>query len=56
MNRAASLSKIGKYIETAAAQNADIIVFGEGAVPGYPFWVSETSGAKFNDPMQKEIL
>ena len=33
-----------------------MIVFGEGLIPGYPFWLDVTGGAKFNDTVQKEIF
>lgn len=28
---------------------------GEALLPGYPFWISRTDGARFDSPMQKEI-
>jgi nitrilase len=31
------------------------MAFGEDLIPGYPFWVEMTQGAKFNDPRQKEL-
>jgi nitrilase len=31
------------------------VVFGEGVLPGYPFWLERTHGAEFNSPVQKEI-
>lgn len=56
MNRDLSLEKIETYILEAGAQGADLIVFGEGAVPGYPFWLDGTGGAQFNNAMQKELF
>jgi len=56
LSRDKTLAKVGKKIIEAAGEGADLIVFGEGIVPGYPFWVSETGGAKFNDEKQKEIF
>ncbi len=56
LNRAAGLSKVIDYIEQAGRQNADLIVFGEGAVPGYPFWLDGTGGANFDNAMQKELF
>lgn len=56
MNREASLEKIERYIAKAAREDADLVVFGEGGVPGYPFWLDGTGGARFNDPMQKELF
>jgi nitrilase len=31
------------------------VVFGEGLLPGYPFWLELTGGAVFNSQMQKEM-
>ncbi|NOX65618.1 MAG: carbon-nitrogen hydrolase family protein, partial [Chlorobi bacterium] len=33
----------------------ELIVFGEGLLPGYPFWLSLTNGSEFNSTVQKEI-
>ena len=46
--------KISSYISDAADQGADLVAFGEGLLPGYPFWVELTDGAKFNNELQKE--
>ncbi len=56
LNRLASLEKMQDYVARAATQKSDLIVFGEGAVPGYPFWLDNTGGARFDDPMQKELF
>ena len=50
-----TLDKIIGQIDAAAKQSADLIAFGEAAVPGYPLWVEVTGGAAFNDDRQKEI-
>jgi len=55
-DRNKTLEKVAETIKTVANHGADLIVFGEGLVPGYPFWVSDTGGAKFNDEKQKEIF
>jgi nitrilase len=31
-------------------------VFGEALVPGYPFWLEVTDGARFNSQLQKELF
>ena len=31
------------------------VVFGEGVLPGYAFWIERTDGARFDSAMQKEI-
>lgn len=55
LNRDATLEKIMSYVSDAATQNCDLVVFGEALLPGYPFWLELTGGAKFNDGVQKEI-
>lgn len=55
LNRDATLAKVCAAIETAAREGARLLAFGECLVPGYPFWVEPTDGARFNDPRQKEL-
>ena len=54
-NQQATLKKVCASIEEAGRQATDLIVFGEALVPGYPFWIEMTNGAKFNDDRQKSI-
>ncbi len=56
LDREATLKKVVAYVEEAAQQKAQLIVFGEGLVPGYPFWPDLTDGAKFNNAEQKELF
>ncbi len=55
LNRAQTLDKIIDYVERAARQECRLVAFGETLLPGYPFWVERTDGARFNSPVQKEI-
>lgn len=55
LNRQATIEKVGAYVQKAAAAGCDLVTFGEALVPGYPFWLSITDGARFNDPVQKAI-
>ncbi len=55
LNRKATISKIISYIEKAASKDCQLIVFGEALLPGYPFWIERTDGARFNSPIQKKI-
>jgi len=55
LNREATLAKVSDAISDAAAQNAQLIGFGETVLPGYPFWIERTDGARFNDPVQKDL-
>lgn len=56
LNREASLLKVGDWIDKAASAGCDLVVFGEALVPGYPFWVERTDGAKFESALQKELF
>ncbi|MBA3648314.1 MAG: hypothetical protein H0W62_07160 [Chitinophagales bacterium] len=42
-------------MDEAGAKGCGLVVFGEGLLPGYPFWVELTDGARFNSEIQKEI-
>ena len=55
-DRAATLDKVAGVIETAASQGCQLVAFGEALVPGYPFWIELTDGARFDSRRQKEIF
>ena len=55
LDREQTLVKILEYSQKAAEGGCDLVVFGEGLLPGYPFWIERTHGAEFNSPVQKEI-
>jgi len=55
LNRSQTLEKILDRVYEAAKAGCQLVAFGEALVPGYPFWVERTNGAKFNSPIQKEI-
>ena len=55
LDRARTLEKIIGYVETAASKDCRLLVFGEALLPGYPFWIELTDGARFNSRRQKEI-
>ncbi|MEM9982907.1 MAG: nitrilase-related carbon-nitrogen hydrolase, partial [Bacteroidota bacterium] len=54
LNRQATTDKIIQYIAEAGEQGCSLVVFGEAFLPGYPFWLSFTGGAQFDDSLQKE--
>lgn len=56
LNRDAGIEKVIDAIDDSAKESADLIVFSEAFLPGYPFWLSGTGGAEFNSPTQKEIF
>lgn len=50
-----TLQKIERQIEEAGHNNAELIVFGEGLLPGYPFWLALTDGAAWDQKVNKEL-
>jgi nitrilase len=56
LDRKNTLEKVCTFLEKAADQECELVVFGEALVPGYPFWVERTNGAKFGSQLQKEIF
>jgi len=55
LERERTLDKILTQVHAAADAGCQLIAFGETLLPGYPFWIERTHGAKFNDPRQKAI-
>lgn len=55
LDREATLEKMLDYIAKASEQGSQLLVFGEAILPGYPFWVELTDGARFNSSVQKEL-
>jgi nitrilase len=56
LDRWRTLDKVNASIEEAAANGCQLVAFGEAFVPGYPFWVEHTDGARFNSELQKAIF
>jgi nitrilase len=50
-----TLARICARVEEAAHNGADLSVFGEALLPGYPVWTGRTDGAQFDSPLQKEL-
>lgn len=55
LDKIQTLEKIKSFLIEAGKNKCELIVFGEGLLPGYPFWLSLTNGSAFNSPMQKEL-
>ncbi|MCJ7434389.1 MAG: carbon-nitrogen hydrolase family protein [Anaerolineales bacterium] len=55
LDREKTLNKILVYVEQAAAAGCKLVAFGEALLPGYPFWIERTDGARFNSPVQKDL-
>jgi nitrilase len=56
LDRAATLEKVASFISDAGDIACDLVAFGEALVPGYPFWIERTDGARFNNPKQKAMF
>ena len=55
LNREKTLEAMVGKVQDAADAKCQLVAFGEAILPGYPFWIERTDGARFNSPMQKEI-
>ena len=51
--RAHPAKGVEAWVERAAAEGCRLVAFGEALVPGYPFWVELTDGARFNSPIRE---
>ena len=56
LNKEKTIEKIKGQIEQAGKEGCQLVVFGETLLPGYPFWVELTDGARFESSIQKEIF
>ena len=54
LDRDRTLQKVLEWSGRAADRGAGLVAFGEAIVPGYPWWLEHTDGARFDDPRQKE--
>jgi nitrilase len=55
LDKVNTIKKIESYITEASKNKTELIVFGEGLLPGYPFWLSLTEGAEWNTKLNKEL-
>lgn len=55
LNKELTIKKIENTIIEAANNQAELVVFGEALLPGYPFWLAYTNGAGWDLPVNKEI-
>ncbi|NHF60672.1 carbon-nitrogen hydrolase family protein [Flavobacteriaceae bacterium TP-CH-4] len=55
LNKKETLQKIEATVVDAANEKAELIVFGEALLPGYPFWLALTEGASWNLKVNKEL-
>ena len=55
LNKTETLKKVENSIIEASKVGVELIVFGEGLLPGYPFWLALTGGAEWNKTVNKEL-
>ena len=55
LDRDATVSRVIEWIHKAASRGCELVVFGEALIPGDPFWVERTDGARFESALQKEL-
>ena len=55
LDKAGTLAKVESQIADAGEKGAELIVFGEATVPGYPFWLALTGGAEWDTEINKEL-
>ena len=56
LDRRATLVRIAEAAWQGAAEGCRLLCFGEALVPGYPFWLEHSGGARFDDPRQKALF
>ena len=55
LDKEGTLKKVESIVNEAAKSGCELIVFGEGLVPGYPFWLALTGGAEWDTKVNKEL-
>lgn len=56
LDRAATLARVAEWVDRAAAAGCGLVAFGEALVPGYPFWLEWTDGARFDSDAQRALF
>ena len=56
LDRPAGTAQVLRAIADAADHEAELIVFPEAHLPGYPFWLSDGGGARFDDDRGKRVF
>ena len=55
LDKNGTIEKVEHAINEAGKQNCELIVFGEGLIPGYPFWLALTGGAEWDKKVNKGL-
>lgn len=54
-DRVRTLDKVCQYLRMAAGEKCQLVVFGEGLVPGYPFWIEYSGETAFDSSFHKNF-
>lgn len=54
LNSKKTWEKLSDYIREARDNDAQLVTWGETLIPGYPFWLSPSGGAEWNNADQKK--
>jgi nitrilase len=54
LDKQGTMEKMLHFIEKAGKNECRLVVFSEALLPGYPFWIEHTDGARFESDLQKE--
>ncbi len=55
LDRERTIEKMLQFVHQAGEQGCQLLAFGEALLPGYPYWLDLTDGARFNSSIQKEL-
>jgi nitrilase len=55
LDKQGTMEKMLHFIEKAGKNECRLVVFSEALLPGYPFWIEHTDGARFESDLQKEF-
>jgi len=56
LNREATGERIVEAVDQAAVSGVELLAFGECLMPGYPFWVERTDGARFDSKLHDALF
>ncbi|MCA6074076.1 carbon-nitrogen hydrolase family protein [Fulvivirga sedimenti] len=56
LNKHATTEKMLTFCDRAGRESCDLLIFSEALLPGYPFWIEHTDGARFESDLQKEFF
>jgi len=55
LDKQGTINKVEQSIIEASREGCELIAFGEGLIPGYPFWLALTGGAEWDKKVNKEL-